>query len=61
MLQDAVDRLDTEEDNDDLVEWVQGVCLPEYGVIDGMVANFIDNLGDPNFAKQLLRILKKLN
>ena len=40
---------DEEEDNDELVEWVQGVCLPEYGVIDGMVANFIDNLQDAKF------------
>ena len=61
MLQDAVDRLDEEEDNDELVEWVQGVCLPNYGVIDGMVANFIDNLQDAKFTQQLLRILKKLN
>ena len=61
MVSDALDRLDEETDNDELVEWVQGVCLPEYGVVDGLVANFIDNLDDATFTRSILKILKKLN
>ena len=60
MVSDALDRLDEETDNDELVEWVQGVCLPEYGVVDGLVANFIDNLDDAAFTRSVLKILKKL-
>ena len=42
MLYDALVRLEDETDNEELIEWVEGVCMPEYGVVDGLVANFID-------------------
>ena len=58
MLYDALLRLEEETENEELIEWVEGVCVPEYGVIDGLVANFIDYIDDKNYSNLLLKILK---
>jgi len=61
MLYDALLRLEDEGDNEELIDWVEGVCDPEHGVIDGLVANFIDYIDDKNYSNLLLKILKMLN
>lgn len=54
----ALNRLDTETENEALKEWVNGICAPENGVIDGLVANFIDFVDDKAFSRKILKILK---
>jgi hypothetical protein len=61
MLYKALLRLDTETDNEDLLAWVKNVCQAEFGVVDGLVANFIDFLEDKPYVTKILKILKKLN
>jgi hypothetical protein len=58
MLYGALLRLDTEPENEQLLEWVKNVCSPEYEVIDGLVANFIDFLDDKAYVTKILKILK---
>jgi len=35
-------RLDAEPENEELQEWLNGIVKPEFGLVDGMVANLID-------------------
>ena len=58
MLYGALIRLDNEPENEQLLEWVKNVCQPEYGVVDGLVANFIDFLDDKAYVTKILKILK---
>lgn len=58
MLYGALIRLDNEPENEGLLEWVKNVCQPEYGVVDGLVANFIDYLDDVAYVTRILKILK---
>ena len=57
MLFGALVRLDTETENGALLEWCRNACRPEYGIVDGLVANFVDNYEDKEFAKKLLKVL----
>ncbi|TNV79018.1 hypothetical protein FGO68_gene2123 [Halteria grandinella] len=54
-------RVDTEPDNKALIEWLENVCQRHYGLVDGLVANFIVNIDEPAYGKKLLKVLKKLN
>ena len=58
MLYGALMRLDTESENEALREWCKNVCRPEIGMVDGLVANFIDLRDDTEFAAKLLKVLK---
>ena len=49
-LNGALERLEDEADNEELIEWIQDTCAPEWGIIDGLVANFIDNYQDIEIA-----------
>ena len=40
-------RLDQEPNNSELIEWLSSIAQPEYGLIDGLVANFVENVEDP--------------
>jgi len=60
-LYDALLRLDEEAENEELMEWVKQVCDPQYGVVDGLVGNFIDFQEDKNYVTKILKILKKVN
>ena len=51
-------RLDTETENEPLREWCKNAVQPEYGVVDGLVANFVDLYEDKEYAKKLLKVLK---
>ena len=53
--------MDEEKDNQDLIAWLENICQREFGLIDILVVNFIDNISDPELARKLLKILKKLN
>ena len=57
-LYDALLRLDEETENEELMDWVKQVCSPEYGVVDGLVGNFIDFLDDKKYVTLILKILK---
>jgi hypothetical protein len=58
MLSSTLDRLEEEEDNKEaLLEWVTGVCDPEFGMVEGLVANFIDSIEDKEYSKKILKIL----
>jgi len=46
MLYGALERLDEESENEALVAWVRNICDPDNGVVDGLVANFIDFVDD---------------
>lgn len=58
MLYSTLERLDNEEENKEaLLEWVTQVCDPEFGMVEGLVANFIDFIADREYAKKILKIL----
>lgn len=58
LLYDTLERLDNEEENKEaLLEWVEGVCDPEFGMVEGLVANFIDFIDDKEYSKRILKIL----
>ena len=57
-LYDTLLRVETEEDNKALLDWLENVCQKQFGLVDGLVANFIMNLDQPTFAKKLLKVLK---
>lgn len=57
-LYKALLRLDEETENEPLKDWVNNICAPENGVIDGLVSNFIDSVDDKAFARKILKILK---
>ena len=41
MLHGALTRLDTETENEALLDWCKNCCRPEFSLIDGLVANFV--------------------
>lgn len=58
MLSTTLDRLDNPEENKEaLLEWVSAVCDPEYCMVEGLVANFVDFIDDTEYAKKILKIL----
>jgi hypothetical protein len=58
LLSSTLERLETEEDNKEaLLEWVIGVCDPEFGMVEGLVANFIDFIDNRDYARTILKIL----
>ena len=57
MLYDSLQRMDDEPENEALKEWVKNVCDPEVGVVEGLVANFIDFVEDKEYVKKILKIL----
>ena len=58
MLYGALLRLDTETENEALKLWIISACDAQYGVVDGLVANFIDYLDDKKYVTKILKILK---
>ena len=52
------DQMETEEDNKPLLDWLENVCQKQFGLVDGLVANFIMNIDQPVFAKKLLKVLR---
>jgi len=50
--------VETEEDNKPLLDWLENVCQKQFGLVDGLVANFIMNIDQPVFAKKLLKVLR---
>lgn len=62
MLYSTLERLDNEEENKEaLLEWVSSVCDPELGMVEGLVANFIDFINDKEYAAKILIILVYVN
>ena len=57
-LYDTLLRVETEENNKPLLDWLENVCQKQFGLVDGLVANFIMNIDQPTFAKKLLKVLK---
>jgi hypothetical protein len=51
-------RIETESDNKALIEWLENVCQRHFGLIDGLVANFIINIDEPVYGRKLLKVLK---
>lgn len=51
-------RVDTEPDNKALIDWLENVCQRHFGLVDGLVANFIVNIDEPTYGKKLLKVLK---
>lgn len=58
MLYGALIRLDTETDNEALLEWCKNVCRPELSVVDGLVANFVASYQEKAYASKLLKVLR---
>jgi hypothetical protein len=40
-LYETLLRVETEEDNKPLIEWLESICQKQFGLVDGLVANFI--------------------
>ena len=58
MLFDALVRMDTETDNEALQQWCENICQPEYAIVDGLVANFVQYQDDKDYLKHLMKVLK---
>lgn len=43
------------------MEWFKNICDPQFNLIGGLVATFIDNEGDKDMSKKILKVLVKLN
>ena len=50
MLFDTLLRVDNEPDNKQLIEWLENVSQRHFGLIDGLVGNFIVNIDEPAYA-----------
>ena len=50
MLYTALERLDTETENEALLDWCKNCCRPEFALIDGLVANFVASYEDKEYA-----------
>jgi hypothetical protein len=57
-LYDTLLRVENEENNKALLDWLENVCQRQFGLVDGLVANFIMNIDQPTYAKKLLKVLK---
>ena len=57
MVFGALVRLDTETENEALRECCKNACKPEYGIVDGLVANFVEHWENKEYAKKLLKVL----
>ena len=42
-------------------DWLEQICQPEFSLIDGLISLFIDNCSDPKMSHIILKVLKKLN
>ena len=58
MLFNALERLDTETENEALREWCKNICKPEFAIVDGLVANFVAEYEDKAYSKKLLKVIK---
>ena len=58
MVKKRAEKSDTETDNEALREWCKNICKPEYCIVDGLVANFVEHSDDHEYAKKLLKVLK---
>ena len=43
------------------MEWFKSICNPEFNLIGGLVATFIDNSSDAEMSRKIPKVLKKLN
>ena len=43
-LYDTLLRVDQETDNKPLLDWLESVCQKEFGLVDGLVVYFIQNI-----------------
>jgi len=57
-LYDTLLRVDQETDNKPLLDWLESVCQKEFGLVDGLVVYFIQNIDQAVIAKKLLKVLK---
>mgnify|MGYP001341750148 FL=1 len=58
MLYDALVRLDTETENEALLDWCKNICKPEFAIVDGLVANFVASYQEKAYAGKILKVLK---
>jgi hypothetical protein len=50
-----------QDKKDQLMAWFKNICNPEFNLIGGLVATFIDNPADKEMSRKILKVLKKLN
>ena len=58
MLYEALLRLDTETENEALLDWCKNICKPEFAIVDGLVANFVASFQDKAYSAKILKVLK---
>lgn len=58
MLYEALVRLDTETENEALLDWCKNICRPEFAIVDGLVANFVASYQEKAYAAKILQVLK---
>ena len=58
MLYDSLVRLDTETENEALLDWCKNICRPEFAIVDGLVANFVASYQEKTYAAKILKVLK---
>ena len=50
-----------EDKKQQLMDWFKNICDPQFNLIGGLVATFIDNQADKEMSKKILKVLVKLN
>jgi len=42
------------------IKWLMDICDPEFGLVESLIANFIQNVDQTKYATKILRLLRKL-
>jgi len=57
-LKELIDNIEGSEKTPELIEWMNDISAKEYGLVDSLIATFMESLDDIKFANQILRCLQ---
>ena len=57
-LKELITMIETQEKSPELIVWMTEVSTKDYGLIDSLIATFLESLSDIQFANSILRTLK---
>jgi len=60
-LKELIDNIENSEKTPELIDWMKDISSKEYGLVDSLIACFMENLSDIKFANSVLRCLQILN
>ncbi len=57
-LKELIENIETSEKTPELIDWMKDIAAKEYGLVDSLIACFMENLHDIKFANSVLRCLQ---